>query len=93
MATVTTPPASPADVSALPKPLTNLQLELLRIFSRQLPEEDLLEIRQLIAHYFAQKLIQRANEVWDEQGWTDADVERMLTTKMRARKSTDAPVE
>ncbi len=31
----------------------------------------------------AKKAIQAANKVWDEKGWTDADVDRMLNTKMR----------
>ena len=85
MTTVTTPPASSADVSALPKPLTNLQLELLKIFSRQLPEEDLLEIRRMLVQFFSQRLSDAADKVWEEKGWTEETMHEMLNTKMRKR--------
>ena len=65
---------------------SNVQLELLKLFSRDVPEADLLEIKRLLAHYFAAKLSRRADQVWDEQGWTDEKMEEMLNTKMR-RKS------
>lgn len=65
---------------------SNVQLELLKLFSRDVPEADLLEIKRLLAHYFAEKLSRRADEVWDEQGWNDDKMEELLNTKMR-RKS------
>ena len=65
---------------------SNVQLELLKLFSRDVPEADLLEIKRLLAHYFAEKLSRRADQVWDEQGWTDEKMEELLNTKMR-RKS------
>ena len=54
-----------------PKKLTNLQLELLRVFSYDLPEQQLLEIRQLLAQYFAQKIDEEMDLLWDERGWTE----------------------
>ena len=72
---------------AIPRPLTNLQLELLKIFSRNISDETLLEIRQLLAEYFAKRAVEGANKVWDEQGWNDEKVDELLNTKLRARKS------
>ena len=69
---------------------SNLQLELLRLYSRDLPEEELLEIKQLLATYFAEKLRQRADQVWEEKGWTDDTMEEFLRTKMR-KKTTPNP--
>lgn len=63
--------------------LSNLQIELLKVFTRNVSDEDVLEIRRLLTRYFAEKAIQAANKVWDEKGWTDADAERMLHTHMR----------
>jgi len=37
------------------KPLTNLQLELLKIYSFNLGDNQLLEIRDILAKYFADK--------------------------------------
>jgi len=36
--------------------LSNLQLEILKTFSRPLPESQVLEIQQLLADYFAKKV-------------------------------------
>jgi hypothetical protein len=71
--------------SMLNPPLSNVQLELLKAFSHQLTEHDLAELRKLLAMFFAQRLIQQANQAWDEKGWKDEDVENMLQTKMRKR--------
>lgn len=68
-------------MEALKQPLTNVQLELLKTFSHHLPEGELLELRKMLALFFAQRAIQQANAVWDEKGWTDADADRMLSTK------------
>jgi hypothetical protein len=72
--------------TTIKQPLSNVQLELLKAFSHQLPENDLLELRKLIADFFAQRLIQQADKVWEEQNWTDETVEKMLSTKMRKSK-------
>lgn len=49
--------------SNIQPPLTNLQMELLKLFSRELPEKDLLAIRDLIARY----LLERSFELADEK--------------------------
>lgn len=64
-------------------PLTNLQRELLQLFAREVSEEDLRQIRQLLARYFAEKAMDLADEVWEEKQWTDTDAERLAHTKMR----------
>jgi len=65
------------------QPLTNVQLEILKTFSFNLDNNELQDFKDVIAEYFAKRAIQSANKVWDEKGWTDEDVDRMLNTKMR----------
>ena len=65
------------------QPLSNVQLELLKTFSHQLSENDLIELRKTLALFFAQRLVQQADEVWEEKKWTDQDVDKILATKMR----------
>jgi len=65
------------------QPLTNVQLELLKTFAHNLNAEELLQLRKLLAAFFAQRAIDAANRAWDEKGWTDADVDRLLNTKLR----------
>ncbi len=63
--------------------LSNLQLELLKLYTRPIAEEDLLAIRSFLANYFANKAIQEANRVWDEQNWNETKVNELLTSHLR----------
>ena len=67
------------------QPFTNVQLELSKTFAHNLNEEELLQLRKLLAAFFAQRAIEAANRAWDEKGWTDEDVDRLLKTKLRKR--------
>ncbi|NBB23322.1 hypothetical protein GVN20_28485 [Runella sp. CRIBMP] len=60
------------------KPLTNLQIELLRLYAHQVDEKDLLQIKELIGQYFAKRLTQFADEAWAQNNWTDQDMEAIL---------------
>ncbi len=40
---------------------SNLQLEVLRLYSRNLPEEELLKVKDLLADFFAERAIAGAN--------------------------------
>ena len=50
-------------MEALERPLSNLQLELLKAFSHQLSEDDLLQVKAMIAAFFAKKSVEAANKV------------------------------
>ncbi len=65
-------------METLQTPLSNLQLELLKVFSRPVSEQDLLQIRQMLAKFFAEKAMNLADEAWDAQGWTAEDTDRLL---------------
>ncbi|MFN4257157.1 MAG: hypothetical protein ACK4Q5_19325 [Saprospiraceae bacterium] len=69
---------------ALPQPFTNVQLELLKVFAHHVSDNDLQELRMHLAQFFAQRAIAAADAAWEKNGWTDADVDRLLQTKMRA---------
>jgi len=67
-----------------PLPLNKQQLEILKLFSRELKEEDLLAIKRLIVQYLAQKVTELADETWEEKGWSNEDIENLLQTHQRA---------
>lgn len=67
-------------------PFTNVQLELLKTFSHQLPDNELLELRKTLALFFAQRLVIQADEVWNNKNWTNETIDNMLHTKMRKSK-------
>lgn len=58
--------------------LTPVQLELLKTFSRPIPEEQVLEIRQLLADYFARKADEGVHELFAEKNWDATTVENWL---------------
>ncbi len=64
-------------------PLSNIQLELLQLFSRDLEERDIIEIKQLIVNYLSSKLNKQTTKVWDEKNLTDDDMDRLLNTHLR----------
>ena len=59
-------------------PLTNLQTELLKVFATQLPDEDLLEIKRMIAKFMLDKARKRAEQVAYEKGYDDSISEQVL---------------
>jgi len=60
------------------KPLTNLQLELLKIYSFNISDEQLSEIRQILTQYFADKATEEMDKLWDENGWTNETMDEWL---------------
>ena len=48
--------------SASPQKLTNLQQELLKLYSFNLPEKDLLEIKDMVGKYLIDKLIKKVGD-------------------------------
>ena len=60
------------------KPLTNLQLEILKFFSLELTEEELSELKNLLIRHFADKLTKKADIIWHKKGWTNEDMDKLL---------------
>ena len=54
--------------------LSNIQQELLRLYARNIAEEDMLAIRRMLAGYFAQKAERAMEEFWDGQGLEPEDM-------------------
>lgn len=59
-------------------PLSNVQLELLKLYATDLSEEDLKELKDTLAKFYAKKSIQLANRVWKEKGLTNEDMDAWL---------------
>lgn len=67
--------------TAISQPLTNLQLELLKLYSLDLPEESLLDIKRLIARYFADKATDEMDRLWEEKSWSNETMEEWLKSE------------
>ena len=51
--------------------LTNVQIELLKIFRYNLPEKQLTEIKNILAKYFADTATAEMDKLWDEKDWNN----------------------
>ena len=69
-------------------PLSNIQQELLKLYSSDIAEADLLHIKRYLAKYFAFKAIGDADAIWDQKGYTnetrDADDNKFVDCYMSA---------
>ncbi len=54
--------------ATIPQPFNNAQLELLKLFADNVPDEDLLAIKALISRYFLEKAKDEADQIWDAKG-------------------------
>lgn len=59
-------------------PFSNLQMEILRLFAEDVPDYDLLEIKKMIAKYFFDKAATEAEQVWQERGYDDAFLQKIV---------------
>ena len=64
-------------------PLNNHQLEILKLFSREMEDSDLIEIKRLIVKYLADKVTEMTSEIWEEKNWTNEDMDRLLKSHKR----------
>lgn len=59
-------------------PLSNVQLELLKLYSTNLSEKDILELKDVLARFYAEKSIELANNVWQQKGYSSEDMNSIL---------------
>jgi hypothetical protein len=52
--------------------MSNIQLELLKMYANNVSDNDLSEIKELLIDFFAQKITKNAEKIWAEKGYTDS---------------------
>ncbi|MDX1942681.1 MAG: hypothetical protein SFU99_19100 [Saprospiraceae bacterium] len=72
--------AQEPNAAPLSLPLSNLQLQLLRLYADGVADEDLKVIQRMIARYFADKASAEAQAVWEKKGY---DAQELLQENMR----------
>ena len=58
--------------------LSNMQQELLKLYSSNIPETDLLNIKRYLAKYFASKAIREADQIWERKGYDNETMKKWL---------------
>lgn len=65
--------------------LTNVQIELLKLFQYDLPEKQLAEIKNMLAKYFAQTATAEMDKLWDENNWTNETMNDWANEHLRKK--------
>ena len=67
------------------KKLSNLQLELLKVFSFELSEEQIKEIKSLLSAYFADKVTSEMDDLFQANNWGEEKIEEWSKEHMRTK--------
>jgi hypothetical protein len=59
-------PKNKKNMQAVTK-LSNMQLELLKLFATNISDSDVLDIKQLIINYYAQKIDNELDTLWEQR--------------------------
>lgn len=65
-------------MSILNKPLSNLQVELLQLFSQDVSEADLISIKRLLANFFAERASDEMDRLWEARNWSNETMDAWL---------------
>lgn len=68
------------DMFSLQPPLSNIQSEMLKLFSADIPEKELEEIKKIIAKFLLESARDKADTIWDSRGYTDEKLQKILNT-------------
>lgn len=68
-------------MSTIPSSLTPLQMELLKMYSFEHSDEDLIAIKKMLAGYFAKKLVGKVDEAVNENNMSGDDLKAWLNEK------------
>lgn len=63
--------------------LSNIQLELLKLYQYNLSESQLVDIKRLLAQYFAKEIDEEIDQLWDENAWNKQTIKNWKNTHMR----------
>lgn len=69
-------------MTTIDKPLTNLQLELIKLFSLNLSEPELLAVKRLLATHFADRATEEMDKLWDANDWSDETMDSWLAAEV-----------
>ena len=66
------------NIPSVHPPLSNVQAELLKIFSADIPEKHLAELKNLMARFLLESARDKADAAWGEKGYTDEKLWELL---------------
>ena len=68
-------------MNILKYPLSNVQMEILKLFSTNMSDSEMKELKSLLSRFYADKAIQAADHIWDTKGFSNEDMNNLLNGK------------
>ena len=68
-------------IASIQTPLSNVQAELLKVFSAEIPENYLMELKKVMSKFLLDKARDKADAIWDEKEYTDESFQQILDKK------------
>jgi hypothetical protein len=65
-------------------PLSNMQVELMKLYSTGVPDEYLNDIRILVAKFLFAKARAKADQIWDDKAYTDSLINELVKKQLNA---------
>lgn len=65
--------------------LSNLQMELLKMFHYNLPDDQLLEVKKLLSDFFAKNITNEIDKFWDKNNWDDNTITSLKNEHLRTK--------
>jgi hypothetical protein len=66
------------NIPSIHPPLSNVQAELLKVFSADIPEKHLAELKNIMARFLLDSARDKADNAWDEKGYNDEKLQQLL---------------
>jgi hypothetical protein len=63
--------------------LSNAQIELLKLLADNLSEAELADLKKILLAFKLQRVVQLADKIWEEKGWSQETMDQFLQTHMR----------
>lgn len=76
-----------ATTQTIPTRLSNLQIELLKLYPYSVSEKELGDIRKILSDYFAKKIDSEMDQLWEKNDWSDQTIESWKSEHIRSKSS------
>lgn len=76
-----------ATSAANPPRLSNLQAELLKLYPYDVSNEQIRDIRKLLADYFVRQIDAEMNQLWETNNWNQQTIEDWKNEHLRSRSA------
>lgn len=67
--------------------LSNIQKELLKLYSTDIPDDQLIDIKLILSKYFAEKASDEMDRLWEENDWNEDTMNQWANEHNRKKNS------